>query len=82
MAAIIDLIQRSIDPIKDVTGKMGSIQRALSGINRIMEFLNQLEKGVRMEDSLGGEKIEFESWKSPLESFLIFTSLQRVRALC
>ncbi len=42
LAVMIDLIQRSIGPIKDATGKVSNIQRARTGINRINEFLNDL----------------------------------------
>lgn len=42
--AIIDLIQRSINPIKEISGKIANIQRAISGINRIDEFLDDLDK--------------------------------------
>ncbi len=42
-AALIDLIQRSIGPIKNVASKISSIQRALTGIRRINELDNDLE---------------------------------------
>lgn len=42
LAAIIDLIQRSITPIKDVSGKISSIQRAKTGLIRIQEFNTDL----------------------------------------
>lgn len=44
IAALIDLIQRSIAPIKDVTGKLSSIQRAMTGVERMDKFLHDLEK--------------------------------------
>jgi ATP-binding cassette subfamily B protein len=37
--AIVDLIQRSINPIKEISGKLANIQRALAGIDRIQNFL-------------------------------------------
>mgnify|MGYP003682943733 CR=1 FL=1 len=43
LAAIVDLIQRSIAPLKDITGKISSIQRARTGIVRIEEFNNDLK---------------------------------------
>lgn len=43
LAAIIDLIQRSIAPIKEITGKISSIQRARTGITRIEEFNRDLK---------------------------------------
>lgn len=42
LAAIIDLIQRSISPIKEISGKISSIQRARTGIMRIDEFNDDL----------------------------------------
>jgi len=45
IVAIIDLIQRSINPIKDVAGKISNIQRAATGISRIDQFIDDLEKG-------------------------------------
>ncbi len=47
VVAIIDLIQRSIDPIKDITGKISNLQRAYTGMLRINEFVAYLESGVQ-----------------------------------
>lgn len=38
LAALFDLIQRSISPIKDVAGKISVIQRARTGIERLHQF--------------------------------------------
>lgn len=38
LAVLIDLIQKSISPIKEVAGKISSIQRARTGLDRIMDF--------------------------------------------
>jgi ABC-type multidrug transport system fused ATPase/permease subunit len=40
--AIVDLIQRSISPIKEISGKIANIQRAITGIDRIQHFLNDM----------------------------------------
>jgi len=40
--AIVDLIQRSINPIKEISGKIANIQRAFTGIDRIQNFLNDI----------------------------------------
>lgn len=37
--AIVDLIQRSIQPIKEISGKIANVQRAITGIDRIVNFL-------------------------------------------
>ncbi len=43
LAAIIDLIQRSISPIKEVASKISSIQRAKTGLVRIQEFNKDIQ---------------------------------------
>ena len=40
--ALVELIQRSISPIKGIAGKITNIQRALTGFSRIMEFTQDL----------------------------------------
>lgn len=41
--AIVDLIQRSINPIKEISGKIANIQRARAGIERISQFLEDVK---------------------------------------
>lgn len=51
--AIVDLIQRSINPIKEISGKIANIQRAATGIDRIQHFLNDIppvSKKTSLED--------------------------------
>jgi len=38
LAALIDLIQRSINPIKGIAGKLSNIQRAMAGVKRVHEL--------------------------------------------
>jgi ABC-type multidrug transport system fused ATPase/permease subunit len=47
--AIVDLIQRSINPIKDISAKVANLQRAYTGFIRINEFLTDLSKGHSSE---------------------------------
>lgn len=47
--AIVDLIQRSIGPIKEISGKIANIQRALTGIERIQNFLNDMSLKISTE---------------------------------
>lgn len=54
LAAMIDLIQRSISPIKDIAGKLSGIQRASTGITRLVEF-NQM-----LSDEENTEFVEIE----------------------
>jgi ABC-type multidrug transport system fused ATPase/permease subunit len=42
LAAMIDLLQRSINPIKDMAGKISNIQRAKVAASRLREFQNDL----------------------------------------
>ncbi len=44
--AIVDLIQRSIGPVKDVAAKIANIQRAYTGALRIDEFLSHLDSNL------------------------------------
>ncbi len=39
---LIDLVQRSISPIKEIAGKITNIQRAMTGVQRLIQFNEQL----------------------------------------
>lgn len=54
LAALIDLIQRSITPIKDVASKISVLQRARAGIERIHQF-NESYAGETFELKHAGE---------------------------
>ena len=43
MFAIVDLIQRSIEPLKGIASKMANVQRALTGLERVVDFLESLD---------------------------------------
>lgn len=60
LAAIIDLIQRSIGPIKSVTAKISNIQRAKTGLIRINEFNDNLGKYpmAKLEDPSHYNKVD------------------------
>jgi ATP-binding cassette subfamily B multidrug efflux pump len=60
-AAIIDLIQRSIGPIKNMTGKISNIQRARTGVIRIFEFQDDLRKYPASSLDQNSKEIEFKS---------------------
>lgn len=77
-AAIIDLIQRSIGPIKDVASKVSALQRAYSGITRIIEFDSDLKKysRARTKGSDDFKKSEFirikvENFRYPESDFIL-----------
>ncbi len=50
--AIVDLIQRSINPIKEISGKIANIQRAATGIDRIQNFLNDIPAVKSLEHNM------------------------------
>lgn len=55
--AIVDLIQRSINPIKEISGKIANIQRAITGIDRIQQFLNDMPMKITLnQDRLLSEE--------------------------
>ncbi len=41
---LIDLLQRSISPIKEIAGKLANLQRAASGVLRINQFMDRCEQ--------------------------------------
>ena len=47
--ALVELIQRSINPIKSIAGKVTNIQRAATGLTRINDFLFDLESTFSSE---------------------------------
>lgn len=68
--AIVDLIQRSISPIKEISGKIANIQRAATGINRIQHFLNDVPErkifnDIKSKTSLKKMKIDLDFFEYP-----------------
>ena len=58
--ALVDLIQRSIDPIKNIAGKIAVIQRALTGVVRVQSFYGHLKNRLSSESEkhLSEEQLE------------------------
>jgi|GEM_PF-465740 len=52
LLAIIDFIQRSINPIKNIAGKITNIQRAQVGLEKMNEFLKALGKDFGSEKEM------------------------------
>lgn len=67
IAALIDLIQRSITPIKDVASKISVLQRAGAGLER----LHQFDESYRQEnfESLSYERLDADTMKFDLQNF-------------
>lgn len=61
LAVLIDLIQKSITPIKEIAGKISSVQRARTGLERIQEF----------HDYFAGTTSPEESRIEPLKQFSV-----------
>lgn len=59
LMAMIDLIQRSINPIKEISGKISNLQRAHTGLVRLESFLNDLSHDhvVKVDDRLSFSKL-------------------------
>lgn len=66
LMALIDLIQRSINPIKEISGKIANIQRAQTGLERIEQFLNDLSHDQVIRDD--GE-FDFQEFVVKIQSF-------------
>ncbi len=69
LAAIIELIQRSIGPIKEITSKISSIQRARTGIIRMNEFNSDLTKGPSSSGERHHTKMNFQKYKVNIDLF-------------
>jgi len=67
--ALVELIQRSINPIKGIAGKITNIQRALTGLERIGEFTDDLSRFQSPDKRIKVPQISFLSLKVEIESF-------------
>ena len=67
--AIVDLIQRSINPIKEISGKIANIQRAATGIDRIQNFLNDIPNTIAQSSEATFQKIPFKKMRVDLDYF-------------
>jgi ATP-binding cassette subfamily B multidrug efflux pump len=67
--AIVDLIQRSINPIKEISGKIANIQRAFTGIDRIQHFLNDIPHKTMTPMEANFQKTAFKKMKVDVDYF-------------
>jgi ATP-binding cassette subfamily B protein len=69
LAVLIDLIQKSITPIKEVAGKISSIQRARTGLERIHEFHSFFAEDLQIKPRAGEPlrqlKVELKHYAYP-----------------
>jgi ATP-binding cassette subfamily B protein len=66
---IVDLIQRSIGPVKDIASKIANVQRAASGVDRISEFIGDLDVTVSSPRNFIKKDIELESMNIQVNKF-------------
>lgn len=67
--AIVDLIQRSISPIKEISGKIANIQRAATGIDRIQHFLNDIPHKLTFSMDESFKNIPFQKMNVGIDHF-------------
>ena len=68
MFAIIDLIQRSIEPLKGIASKMANVQRALTGLERVGDFLESL-KYIEKDKIVEKGSQQFDEMRVHIEKF-------------
>lgn len=67
---LVDLIQRSIGPVKEMASKMANFQRAITGVYRIQEFLSALDKMPKSKlENSGRPLASFQSLEVGIEKF-------------
>ncbi len=57
---IVDLIQRSINPVKDIASKVSNVQSALTGVQRVDEFLKDLESSPSAHMKMEIKPVDFK----------------------
>jgi ATP-binding cassette subfamily B protein len=67
--ALVELIQRSINPIKGIAGKITNIQRAVTGLSRIRDFVDTLESYQTTEKKVVIPTINFAGLEVDIKSF-------------
>ena len=68
--AMVDLIQRSINPIKNSASKIANVQRAASGLIRISEFTKDLDKQFQTPiEKIPKKEVELLSFEIDLPFF-------------
>lgn len=68
-AALLDLIQRSISPIKEIASKVSSLQRSKTGIIRLTDFNEHLLRQKRADLSEKIEAIDLKELKVNIPEF-------------
>lgn len=63
LAALIDLIQKSISPIKEVASKISVLQRANTGLTRLSDFNHSFAQDEYVRQEFAGLNVETMSFK-------------------
>ena len=72
MFAIVDLIQRSIEPLKGIASKMANVQRAMTGLERVVDFLESLEH-IEKDKAEKRELRQFDEMHINIKNFFYTT---------
>ena len=67
--ATVDIIQKSINPIKDIASKIANVQRAITGVKRINEFLGDIAKGHSSPLEVQTKDISFDKLSVHIKQF-------------
>lgn len=67
--AMVDLIQRSIGPVKDIASKIANIQRAMTGFQRIDDFMADLDGRPHTEVARTQKAFTFERFICEVKKF-------------
>lgn len=68
--ALVDLIQRSITPIKNIASKVANVQRAVASYLRITEFIDDLQNSFSSDIDRAKDKVlDFKYAQVNVESF-------------
>jgi len=67
--ALVELIQRSINPIKSIAGKVTNIQRAATGLKRINDFLFDLDTGLSSQLERQVKRLELDVLEVNVKNF-------------
>lgn len=70
---IIDLLQRSLSPIKEIAGKLANIQRGISGLIRVDLFFKYCEDKINLRCSTEESALQnIKSFKLEISSFTYY----------
>ncbi|MBP9674699.1 MAG: ABC transporter ATP-binding protein [Bacteriovoracaceae bacterium] len=69
VAAMVDLLQRSLGPVKEFSSKIAQIQRSLTGFKRVSEFVHHLNQGSFSQGEKSSQHIDIQKMKIDIKIF-------------